>query len=139
MFDFGVGYFELFILALLAVVVIGPKELPKVLRGFGQFMTKMRGMAKEFQVHVDAAMRDTGVDELKREAKNLKDGLSGGMEAGAKDMNSQLTAPSIGGSIAQVAPRSSNTTDFDSLFGNDATGETRVAGKTVEVPAASGT
>ena len=39
MFDFGVGYSELFVLALIAVIVIGPKDLPKVLRAFGKMMT----------------------------------------------------------------------------------------------------
>ena len=43
MFDFGVGYSELFVLALIAVIVIGPKDLPKVLRAFGKMMTKARG------------------------------------------------------------------------------------------------
>ena len=53
MFDFGVGYSEMFVLALIAVIVIGPKDLPKVLRAFGKMMTKARGMAREFQGHVD--------------------------------------------------------------------------------------
>ena len=67
MFDFGVGYTELFVLALVAVIVIGPKDLPRVLRTFGQFMQKARGMAREFQGHVDAAMKETGVAELKKD------------------------------------------------------------------------
>jgi sec-independent protein translocase protein TatB len=142
MFDFGVGYTELFLLALIAVVVIGPKDLPNVLRTVGKFTKRMRGMASEFQTHVDAAMRDAGVDDLKREAQNLKQGLKGEMDAGSKDMNDKLSipsiGPSIGGAAAQVA-RPSGNADFDSLFGTDAAGETKVAGKSIEAPAASGT
>ncbi len=126
MFDFGVGYSELFVLALIAVIVIGPKDLPKVLRTFGQFMQKMRGMAREFQTHVDAAMKDSGIDELKREAQGLK-----------ADMGSKLAVPNLMGGAAAQQSRTSN--DFDKLFGSDAgQGETKVAGKPVDAPPASG-
>ena len=49
MFDFGVGYSEMFVLALIAVIVIGPKDLPKVLRAFGRMMTKVRGFRANFR------------------------------------------------------------------------------------------
>jgi len=72
MFDFGIGYTELVVIALVAVIVIGPKDLPKVLRAFGRTMQKVRGMAREFQGHLDQAMREAGVDEIKKEITNLK-------------------------------------------------------------------
>ena len=72
MFDFGIGYTELFVIAVAAIVVIGPKDLPRVLRAFGKTVAKMRGMAREFQGHLDAAMKDAGLDEVKKEISNLK-------------------------------------------------------------------
>jgi sec-independent protein translocase protein TatB len=72
MFDFGVGYSEMFVLALIALIVIGPKDLPKVLRTLGRFMQKARGMAREFQGHVDQAMRESGLDEVKSGLNDLK-------------------------------------------------------------------
>jgi sec-independent protein translocase protein TatB len=72
MFDFGIGYTELVVIALVAIIVIGPKDLPKVLRAFGRTMQKMRGMARDFQGHLDQAMREAGVDEIKKEISNLK-------------------------------------------------------------------
>jgi sec-independent protein translocase protein TatB len=72
MFDFGIGYTELVVIALVAVIVIGPKDLPKVLRAFGRTTAKLRGMAREFQGHLDQAMREAGVDEVKKELANLK-------------------------------------------------------------------
>ncbi|WP_119273914.1 Sec-independent protein translocase protein TatB [Taklimakanibacter deserti] len=72
MFDFGIGYTELVVIALVAIIVIGPKDLPKVLRAFGRTMQKVRGMAREFQGHLDQAMREAGVDEIKKEISNLK-------------------------------------------------------------------
>ena len=68
MFDFGIGYTELVVIALVAVIVIGPKDLPKVLRAFGRTMQKVR----EFQGHLDQAMREAGVDDIKKEISNLK-------------------------------------------------------------------
>lgn len=119
MFDFGVGYSELFVLALLAVIVIGPKDLPKVLRTFGQFMNKARGMAREFQGHVDAAMKDAGIDDLKKEAQGMK-----------STMSSSLSAPNLMGGAAATQSRSGN--DFDAIFGAaPEEGETKVAGAVV--------
>jgi sec-independent protein translocase protein TatB len=72
MFDFGIGYTELFVIAVVAIIVVGPKDLPKILRGFGRTMTKMRGMAREFQGHMDAAMREAGLDEVKKEVQSIR-------------------------------------------------------------------
>jgi sec-independent protein translocase protein TatB len=60
------------VIALVAIIVIGPKDLPKVLRAFGRTMQKVRGMAREFQGHLDQAMREAGVDDIKKEINNLK-------------------------------------------------------------------
>lgn len=119
MFDFGVGYSELFVLAVIAVIVIGPKDLPKVLRTFGRFMNKARGMAREFQGHVDAAMKDSGMGDLKKDIQALKGGID-------------LSEP---GKPAQAAVPYATTVarkDFETFFGPTASpGETRVAGTTV--------
>jgi sec-independent protein translocase protein TatB len=125
MFDFGVGYTELFVLAIIAAIVIGPKDLPKVLRTFGQFMNKARGMAREFQGHVDQAMREGGVDSLKKDMQDLRKSVD---DAGQKTMAPSFKAPSLT-SAAQK--------DFETYFGSEpAPGETRVAGTLVAVEAA---
>jgi sec-independent protein translocase protein TatB len=80
MFDFGIGYTELMVVAIAAVIVIGPKDLPKVLRAFGKTMAKVRGMAREFQGHLDQAMREAGVDEVKKEVQNLKSTVTSAAE-----------------------------------------------------------
>ena len=67
MFDFGVGYTEMFVIAVVAIIVIGPKDLPRVLRALGQTVAKMRGMAREFQGHLDSAMKDAGLEDVKKE------------------------------------------------------------------------
>ena len=72
MFDFGFGYSEMFVVAVVAIIVIGPKDLPKVLRALGKTVAKMRGMAREFQGHLDQALKETGFDEVKKEFDNIK-------------------------------------------------------------------
>lgn len=71
MFDFGIGYTELVVIAVVAIIVIGPKDLPRVLRAFGKTMGKLRGMAREFQGHLDDAMREAGLDEVKKDLQSL--------------------------------------------------------------------
>jgi sec-independent protein translocase protein TatB len=72
MFDFGFGYTEMFVVAVVAIIVIGPKDLPRVLRALGKTVAKMRGMAREFQGHLDSAMKEVGIDEVKKEFDNIK-------------------------------------------------------------------
>jgi sec-independent protein translocase protein TatB len=65
MFDFSWG--ELMVIGAVALIVIGPKELPTVLRTLGQWMTKIRRMASEFQGQFQEAMREAEMADLKRE------------------------------------------------------------------------
>ena len=126
MFDFGVGYSELFVLAVIAVLVIGPKDLPKVLRTFGQFSRKAKGMAREFQGHVDAAMKDAGVDGLKKDLADIKSTVSNSVSAPGGIMPAAKLAPPSSYAL------SSSQKDFESYFGpNPEEGETRVAGDKV--------
>ncbi len=67
MFDFGIGSTELMLIAVVALIVIGPRDLPKVLRTVGQVMTKVRAMAREFQGHIEDAAKDVGLDDLKKD------------------------------------------------------------------------
>ena len=71
MFDFGIGYTELVVITVAAIIVIGPKDLPRVLRALGKTMGKLRGMAREFQGHLDDAMREAGLDEVKKDLQSL--------------------------------------------------------------------
>ncbi|MBL8905107.1 MAG: twin-arginine translocase subunit TatB [Rhizobiales bacterium] len=89
MFDFGLGYTELVVIALVAIIVIGPKDLPRVLRGLGRMMNKMRGMAREFQGHMDAAMKEAGLDEVKRDLQSLKNPVSAVKDSVVSELNKQ--------------------------------------------------
>jgi sec-independent protein translocase protein TatB len=69
MFDIGWG--ELLVIGVVALIVIGPKELPGVLRALGQWTTKIRRMASEFQSQFQEAMREAEMADLKKEVDEL--------------------------------------------------------------------
>lgn len=68
---FDIGWSELLLIGIVALVVIGPKDLPKVLRGLGAMMSKVRAMASEFQGQFQDAMREAELADLKKEAEKL--------------------------------------------------------------------
>jgi len=64
---FGIDSPELLVIAVVALIVIGPKELPGMLRSWGKWMAKARGMAAEFRGHVDEMVRQSELDEVKKQ------------------------------------------------------------------------
>jgi sec-independent protein translocase protein TatB len=75
MFDFSWG--ELLLIGVVALIVIGPKELPAVLRAIGQWVGKIRRMAGEFQSQFHEAMREAEMADLKKEVDELNDAARG--------------------------------------------------------------
>jgi sec-independent protein translocase protein TatB len=72
---FDIGWSEMLVVGAVALVVIGPKDLPAALRQAGKWMGAVRRMAADFQGHVNEAMREAELDELRREVNNLKTGM----------------------------------------------------------------
>jgi sec-independent protein translocase protein TatB len=71
MFDIGGG--ELLVIGIVALVVIGPKELPGLLRTAGNAMGKVRRMAAEFRGQFDEAMREAELDQAKKAFTDVND------------------------------------------------------------------
>ena len=67
---FDIGWTELVVIGVVALVVIGPRELPQVLRTIGAWVGKARGMAREFHSGVSDMMRESELDELKKSAES---------------------------------------------------------------------
>jgi len=70
---FDIAWSELGVVAVVALVVIGPKDLPKVLRTMGQWTAKARSMAREFQSGLDDMVREAELDDLRKAAKQVTD------------------------------------------------------------------
>lgn len=116
---FDIGWSELLVVGVVALVVIGPKELPRVLRTVGQGIAKLRRMAGEFQGQFNEALREAELSDLKDSVSGLKNDLSG-LASDARnsisnalptnplqDIESDLKAPT--GSVEQGALPSAAT------------------------------
>ena len=66
-----IGWAELAVVAVIALVVVGPKDLPRVLRTVGGWARKARGMAREFQGTLDDMVRESDLDEVGKEIKSI--------------------------------------------------------------------
>lgn len=62
-----IGWSEMLIVAVVALLVIGPKDLPKVLHTIGRYVGKVRSIAREFQDSIDDAVRDTELADVKKQ------------------------------------------------------------------------
>ncbi len=71
---FDLAWTEIALILLVALIVIGPKDLPHAIRGVADFIKKARRMAAEFQVHVDEMMRESKLDEVKRQIDEVRSG-----------------------------------------------------------------
>ena len=76
-----IGASELLVIAIVALIVVGPKELPTLLRKLGQMMAKVRNMAAEFRASFDEMARQSELDELRREVDALRRGHAEEMAA----------------------------------------------------------
>jgi len=99
MFDIGWG--ELVVIGIVALIAIGPKELPTVLRTLGQYMGKVRRMASEFQGQFQEAMREAEMADLKKQAEDLKNSVSDltsfdPMASTKKEIESAFVLPEVG-------------------------------------------
>jgi len=97
---FDIGWSELVVIAVVALIAIGPKELPGVLRMVGQWMGKARKMAGEFQGQFQEAMREAEMADLKKsfdEVKDVATGMSPGnvMTSLQKDVSDALQIPDL--------------------------------------------
>jgi sec-independent protein translocase protein TatB len=74
---FDISWSEFLLIGIVALVVIGPKELPGVMRTIGKWTRKVRGMATEFQNQFQEAMREAEMADLKKEVDSLAQDVKG--------------------------------------------------------------
>jgi sec-independent protein translocase protein TatB len=66
-----IGWSEMLLIAVVAILVIGPKDLPKTMRMVGQWVGRARRVAREFKDSVDDMVRESELEELRRETENM--------------------------------------------------------------------
>jgi len=70
---FEIGWSELLVIAVVAIVVVGPKELPRMMRTFGSYMGKVRRMVGDFQRQFDEVVRESEFEELRKAIHSVRD------------------------------------------------------------------
>jgi len=114
---FDIGWSELVVIAIVALIAIGPKELPGVLRMVGQWMGKARKMAAEFQGQFQEAMREAEMADLKKTFDEVKDAATGLgsdniMTSLQKDVGEALKIDSIEPPVTPTTPEPPTAATF---------------------------
>lgn len=94
---FDIGWTELVIVGVVALIVIGPRELPGLLRNLGQIMTKLRRMASDFQSQFQDALREAELDDLRKQAEDLSSEMTSAagnpLQKATSELQSLVDAP----------------------------------------------
>ena len=101
----GIGGMEYVVIAIVALLVVGPERLPAMLHKLGKMLGKARAMANEFRASFDEMARQSELDELRKEVDALRRGQSNMMPLGAEaeatfksiadDLNKPIAAPAL--------------------------------------------
>lgn len=112
----GIGGFELVVIGLVALLVVGPKDLPVLMRRVGQMVAKARVMANEFRSSFDEMARQSELDDLRKEVEALRTGqgamypLGAEADAAFNDINAGLTGPTATAVLPAPEPEAPVTT-----------------------------
>ena len=103
---FDVGWQEILVIGIVALIVVGPKELPTLLRTIGKYLGVVKRQASEFRAQFDEAMRESELDQLKKDVENIKADAENTFRDVERSVDSEFgsmkrelddTAPGIGG------------------------------------------
>ncbi len=103
---FDIGWSELLVIAVVAIVVVGPKDLPRLMRTFGHYAGKLRRAAADFQRQFEDAMRETELEEVRKAIESVKNETPGIDLKAPIDKPIMLPSPS-----AEPAPAQANGKD----------------------------
>ena len=94
---FGMGGAEMLVIGIVALIVVGPKDLPMLFRNVGQFVGKARGMAREFQFAMNKAVDESGVNDISKTLKTASNPIGSAFDSvkeaatdAANDINKNL-------------------------------------------------
>jgi len=118
---FDITSSKLLILAIVALIVVGPKDLPILLRTVGKYLGIIRRQAAEFRSQFDEAMREAELDALKKEFDSVSREVHATVEAGARSVDDQIEAAAAKtespkfGTAMQPAPALTEAVSADPL------------------------
>jgi len=90
---FDIGWSELLVIGVVAIIVVGPKELPRLMRTFGHYLGKVRHMAADFQRQFEEAVRDSEIDEVRKAMQDFHAEVSDVTPRGTVDKPLMMPTP----------------------------------------------
>ncbi len=87
---FDIGWSELVVLGVIALIVVGPKELPALLRTIGRYTGFLKKQASEFRAQFDQAMREAELDQIKKDVQSFKDDITSTVQATTKTLTDEI-------------------------------------------------
>jgi sec-independent protein translocase protein TatB len=135
---FDIGWSELMVIGVVALIVIGPKDLPEMFRTLGRFTAKARSMAREFQRAMESAADETGLKDVAKDVKTATSAKSMGLDA-VKDAASKFEAwdPMKSRPTLPKGPATQALADAQAAKAGAATAAANAAGAPAPQPAAA--
>jgi len=87
---FDIGWSELMILGIVALIVVGPKDLPILLRTIGRYTGMLKKQASEFRHQFDEAIREAELDQLKKDVTSFKDDMESAVRDSARSFSDEM-------------------------------------------------
>ena len=87
---FEIGWSELLVIGVVALLVVGPKELPALLRTIGRYMGIVKRQASEFRAQFDDAMRETEFEQLRKDVEAIKSDAVSSLQAVEQSVKSEI-------------------------------------------------
>jgi sec-independent protein translocase protein TatB len=98
-----IGWSELLVVAVVAIVIVGPKDLPRLMRTFGHYARKLRSAAADFQRQFEGAMAESEAEEVRKNIESIRSGLGPPVRTPTPSSIEQAIPP--GAEPRQPAPR----------------------------------
>lgn len=87
---FDIGSYELLIIAVVILLVVGPKDLPVFLRTVGKYVGAAKRQASEFRQQFEEALKDTELDQLRKDVAAMKTDVEGSIRGATKDLEKDV-------------------------------------------------
>jgi sec-independent protein translocase protein TatB len=88
---FDIGWSELLVVGVVALIVVGPKELPALLRTIGRYVGVMKRHASEFRAQFDEAMRETELEQIRKDVENIRSETEASLRSAERSVHGELS------------------------------------------------
>jgi sec-independent protein translocase protein TatB len=112
---FDIGWQELFLVAVITILVVGPKELPHVLKTVVGGVRKVRSLANDFQLSIDELARETELEDIRKDLESAADvDLTGDLENSMHELESELESTGVEDGFPAITDQTTPKKEIDS-------------------------